>query len=665
MSLSSYLQSHARAFQQIAGRNPSAFECATGEALWQAYRQIESSQYVSNSLSSCEDSRPAFVACSAATGSGKTLGSFALIAHLSPAPCALVIRTVEECDRAFRELELLLPGKVAVYTSLHKANASPKLLAEKRAELGLTVARQFTEGDFKAAQVVITTHERWKREIESGVDLGVRLHNGSPRALVVVDEDPSLEKVYVRQPEDVSRLASVLADVTLTGEARDFGFTTAHGAADTLAAIHARMREVKDNASAVRLYPAALVTADDLAVLEGITLRDLSARLGYLEAHLRLEQTDALWSTVEFLKAASQGRVFYSKDHGGAFYAYALMVKPQSRTLLLDGTADLNGLYAIGSQVFVAKSARPNYAPAKLHFVNPPRAFVGQMKPDKLLKARRNAEPYVRWFLRFLLDHTTDGEEVLVYAKERLLSFELHKAPENDHATDPALRADPFYSEHFGRRIHWVNFGRGRGSNRWQHCTAYFRLGDFYLKKAVLLSRVGSATGKVYSKGELRSLSSGRSRDPLLKLASDSHLVTANKQDAARICIRHLADDGTCAPARLYMVDCDKALLSEYRERMFPGSAPFVVLEGAPKATGSRTSGTLRLVDLLLSHDSAVLTAQEIEGHSGIKHNSIDRVLSSPKVAPVVASMGWLKSTRKAVGLPGKGYVLVREPLAA
>src|SRR5262245_16382843 len=95
---SSFLQTHANAFRVIAGRGPSAFERATGEALWEAYRKVacESRQSAKRVEGDRQDSpldaTRAFVAVSAATGSGKTVGACALIAHLSPAPCAFVIR---------------------------------------------------------------------------------------------------------------------------------------------------------------------------------------------------------------------------------------------------------------------------------------------------------------------------------------------------------------------------------------------------------------------------------------------------------------------------------------------------------------------------------------------------------------------------------------------
>lgn len=682
-----FMQAHGRAYQLITGRAPTAFERATGAALWQAHVRLsgssyqdvrkalaallklpvpESSQAVRGPITGGEHSRAvSFLAVSAATGSGKTVGTCALMAHLSPAPCAFVIKSVEECEKVYQDLNKLLPGKVAVYTGIHKINASPALVEQKHRELGISVTRRFTEDEFRAAQVVITTHERWKQEIEHNADLGVRCRKGHPRALVVVDEDPSLERVFVRQPEDVSQLASVLADHTLRDEARAFGFSSAHQAAETLEATHRRMRAIKDNASGGSLYATDLITASDMEVLDALTFKDVSARMAHLPPEERMQTADALWGTVEFLRAASQGRVFYSRGAGvAAFFAYALMLPPQPRTLILDGTADLNGMYAVGSHVIVAEHEKPNYANVDLAFVNPPAEFIGKMRPDKLLKARRNAEPFMRWFMPFLLEHTKEGEEILVYAKQRLLDYDLHKSSEWDQSGSNK----PFYSELQGRKIHWCHFGRGRGSNNWKHCTVYFRLSDGHMPKAALLARIGSMTGKTFGKEELVALSCGSTRAPLLQLAQEAHLVTAHKQDAARICIRNFANDGTAEAARLYLVDCDKTLLTSYRERMFPGASKHRLIGttiDSDKGEGVKRGGVGQLLDLLLTTEQHVLTSEDIKEHTGIKANHIDRALASPKMSRAASAHGWIKTTRKAVGLSGKGYVLARQAVLA
>ncbi len=664
---SPFLQKHHEVMVKLRGQAPSSFERATGDALWQAYvRLSESSTDPLGSIGLGEHSGPqAFLAVSAATGSGKSLGACALIAHLSPAPCAFVIKTVEEAEKVYRHLSKLLPGRVAVYSSLHKNNASPTLTEEKFRELGLRVARRFTETEFKEAQVVVTTHERWKQEIEKGTDLGVRLYKGRLRELVIVDEDPSLERVYVCQPEHVSKLASVFADTVLSSESRSYGFTTSHHAAAPLLTIHDRMRSIKDNASGKTLYPADLVTSEDAAVILGLQYVDVAARMSHVSQDKRTFVADELWSTVEFLKAASQGRVFYSRSAtDAAFYAYELMLPPQPRTLVLDGTADLNGMYAVGSHVIVTQSERPKYKDVELALVNPPAEFVGKMNKDKLLKSRRNLVPYMKWFLSFLLENTSEGESVLVYAKQVLLSYDIHKDAEFDESQSD----NPNYSELKGRKIHWCHFGRGRGSNQWEHCTAYFRLGEWHMRKSALLASIGSTTGKTFTDSELSALSSGRTQDAMLRLAQETHLVTSSKQDAARICIRHLADDGTAQAAHVYLVDCDKSLMLEYRDRMFPGSKPYRLMEcdheklkQSSRVAGEqgKRDGVKRLADLLLT-DNALLTSAVIAECTGIASNNIDKALASSSIAPIAKAQGWTKTTRKAVGLTGKGYVLTR-----
>jgi hypothetical protein len=283
------------------------------------------------------------------------------------------------------------------------------------AEQGTTATAQYTEAQFKVARIVVSTHERWRYELTSGLDLGVRRCNGIDRALVVVDEEPNLDLTVVRQPEDVSALASLLADADLRDDARSYGFTSDHPAATTLLAIHDRMRAVKDNAAGSFLQTADIVTEEDLKQLDGLTTGDLTARITKLSPSDRSASMDFFGGTVEFLRLAAQGRVFYSRREGGAFFAYGYPVKPQGRHLILDGTADLNGMYAVGRHVTVVKSVAANYENVKLYAVQPPRQFRERMRNSGILSNDTQVEAYLDWFMPFLLANTQPGQNVLVY----------------------------------------------------------------------------------------------------------------------------------------------------------------------------------------------------------------------------------------------------------
>jgi hypothetical protein len=680
-------QFHDSAFQAILGRAPSAFERATARALWETYQRMPKVGPTS-----------AFTALSAATGAGKTISACVLMAYLAVtegASSAYVAPTIAVAEEALRHLRALteklitlkedsiesevflrpspyrrhrVPLTVAAWSSIHSHRSSPKTLADY-ADLGVTPSHQYTEDQFKGARLAVSTHERWRHEVTSKLDLGVLNCDGQPRALVCVDEEPNLDRTLVRQPEDVSALASLLADVALKDEARTYGFTQAHQAAPTLSSIHQRMREVKDGSNGSYLQAAEVVTSDDLASLSGITHQDITQRVAALCVADPASAIDLHAGTLEFLKLASQGRVFFSRRDGSAFYAYGSPVSPQPRHLILDGTADLNGMYAVGKHVSVVNSFPADYGRVKLHAVQPPPQFRGQMRTSGLLKSSSAAHRYLQWLLPFILERTQKGQHVLVYAKKRLLQYELHKLPAFDDSGD---RRHTYVSTKDGRTIHWCNFGRGRGENRWKHCSVYFRLGDFMLKRADLMAKIAATTGEVYSADALRRLNAGSVRDARIEQAQAAHLATTNKQDAARTCIRSLDDDGHASAADLYMVDCEMSTLVAYRDRMFPGAGEytmltweddFTVTEGESKAP-PKAGAAARVANLLLTTRLRQIAVTELVTQCGFNPENLARTMATAEVNDAMVAQCWIVTTRRELGLPGKGKVLVRRVAA-
>lgn len=662
-------QFHDMAVSVILGRHPSAFERATARALWDAYRGMPKDGPTST-----------FTALSAATGAGKTVSACVLMAYLAAtegASAAYVAPTIAVANEALTHLRTLadhLGGEirhferrpsliltkfsVAAWSSVHSDRASAKTLADYR-DQGVIPAQQYSEGQFKTARLVVSTHERWRHEVTSKLDLGVLKCDGKGRSLVVVDEEPTLDRTIVRQPEDVSALASLLADVTLKDEARHYGFTKAHLAAPALASIHDRMRSVKDSDNQSYLRAAEVVTAADLEALAEVSHQDITERVSALGVADPAAAIDLHSGTLEFLKLASQGRVFFSRRDGSAFYAYGMPVEPQPRHLILDGTADLNGLYAVGTHVSVVSAFSANYSRVSLFAVQPPRHLRGQMRSSGLLKTYSKALEYMRWFVPFLLEQTKPGEHVLVYCKKALLAYELQKLPEFDDSGD----RQRYVSTKDGRTIHWCNFGRGRGENRWKDCTAYFRLGDFMLKRADVMAKIAASTGEVYSADQLRRLNAGTVRDARIEQAQAAHLAVTNKQDAARTKMRSLDDDGFAAECRAYMVDCEMSTLYAYKERMFPGAPEYRVITFGHDAVTEKQpkdGAAARIANILLTTDQRQISVGELCERSGVRPDLSTRTFATAEVQRAVTARGWTVTTRKAIGLPGKGKVLVR-----
>src|SRR6516162_5176032 len=129
---------------------------------------------------------------SAPAGGGKTSFSYALVAAVTryaderpdaPYGSVIVVDQIEKADKVYRELNELLPGKVAIWTSDHDtACREPEKVEEP--------AARFAPAELRHYPVIVVTHRFY---------LGTRGHNArgvvrnglhGQRALTVLDERP-------------------------------------------------------------------------------------------------------------------------------------------------------------------------------------------------------------------------------------------------------------------------------------------------------------------------------------------------------------------------------------------------------------------------------------------------------------------------------------------
>ena len=151
---------------------------------------------------------------SAPAGADKTAFSYALMmavtrnAEKNPAAphgCVYVVDQISKADDAYRELNALLPGKVAVWTTEHDVNCKefPKL--KKRP------AAQFDREALRLYPVVIVTHQFYLgskgHKARNVVRNGLFLPR--PRALTIVDE----------RPKEVETFAVLLSEAQSVREA--------------------------------------------------------------------------------------------------------------------------------------------------------------------------------------------------------------------------------------------------------------------------------------------------------------------------------------------------------------------------------------------------------------------------------------------------------------
>ena len=177
-----------------------------------------------------------------------------------------------------------------------------------------------------------------------------------------------------------------------------------------------------------------------------------------------------------------------------------------------------------------------------------------------------------------------------------------------------------------------------------------------------MIARIGSLKSSPASGLNLNSLGAPRSKDPLVNIIKESHLLTTFKQMSARISLRNIDDSGIASPAYVYSIDGDLPLLLSYKDKMFPNS-PEVKMIPKDQVLESATA-TQKLANLLITSCSAYISNKELKETCGLNPNMITKALNSKQVKSIAIAKGWKRKKSLEVLGYGRGFVLVNESLS-
>src|SRR5215831_3898704 len=137
---------------------------------------------------------------SAPAGGGKTSYSYALMRALTryaehtpgtPYGCVFVVDQIKKADEAFKDLNALMPGKVAVWTVEHQRGCKNRTRVPNP-------AAEFIKDDLRHYPIIVVTHAFYNGRDGNKAHIIVRdklfQHHG--RALTVVDERPEEVVIY-------------------------------------------------------------------------------------------------------------------------------------------------------------------------------------------------------------------------------------------------------------------------------------------------------------------------------------------------------------------------------------------------------------------------------------------------------------------------------------
>jgi hypothetical protein len=558
---------------------------------------------------------------SAPSGGGKTTYAFAFMTALTryaertqgePFGCVFVADQITRCDAAYRELNALMPGKVAVWTTEH----DPK--CEDRTRV-LSPAATFTKNDLQRFPVIVTTHHFYngaqghKAQMWSPDDDVFSPHK---RALAIVDERPEEVEIY----ETTLREAQAVKE-----------------------AVQVKIPEISDHVERLWLL---MVPHDLDAKRQSVRAPDREAAetlLGWFAS----DEADRIAKSYASIPGLAQLFGFArSMTLGCAFAAPTgnlvqfvgwqakLIVKPG--TVLLDATADIDGVSQVCPWREHVHIPKAQYR--KLKVVHVPQHTKRRLK--EFLAKASNQHRYVDWMVQTIKDHMAPGEYGLVVCKKAL--FDAQRVPRWGDR-DPRFDDPQSYMERYewdidGRKLCAIHWGIGIGSNSWMKASTVFLFDEFFIPKRVAVATVQGLRGHRADEGDLGSMRTMRSKAPGVELISEGHRLRWCKQLALRGSGRCYDELGQCGDQKLVVASETKTFLANAR-RLFPG-APITAKDTGTK-TGKTTKADAVIRALSRPDVPATISANEIAQRVGTPWRNMASDVMTPQFVTSLEAIGW------------------------
>lgn len=578
---------------------------------------------------------------SAPTGSGKTSYAQAFIkAYVetqSSASVLYLVETVCQAEAIYKSLSGFVGrDKVAVWTTEH----DPRAKAEKTLrKYGFVPEHRFAVDDLGCYPVVVATQSFYKG---SRSDKATRFR-GSIRQITFIDEQPQSVSIF-----DVDTgLIKVVRD-RLAEE-----YTSACEAVRRLTQLHDYAETIWRTASG-KSQLDTLPRSPDID-LDWFTSAHTSRFLASPDDQVRL--------VFGFGRALARGFAFLVRydqlGNGARFVGYDMNMPLTPGTIVLDATANIDGLSLI------AKNRKPVAVP-QVDFRNltithidpePLRSSKGRKTLRRVSEVTQRADlaqPYGDWILATVMQHTEPGEQVLVTVHKALL----------DHQYLPIDLDRAGCAELDGRRLCFIHWGIGIGSNDWRHANAVFLFDEFHKpRQATVATGLGLQEERA-SKEALQPFQAANRKNGPHVMLKNGDLCRWLKQIAMRGNARNIDANGVCGVQRLYVTGALDRLLC-YAELMFPGAD--IALDQPQKRLSH--GGTEALIALLFCTQDVEVTTSDVKRLTGVnlqKNQSVIRSRPEVQAAERYLRRGYVSGGgrgKTSKYLPSEGYVENALPL--
>lgn len=551
---------------------------------------------------------------SAPTGSGKSSYAQALIkAYISVMPGASVlylVETVRQAEDIYKEMASLVgEDAVAVWTSSHDVSTSPDQVMRDHE---FVPQRQFSIDDLANYPVAIVTHSFYKERRR----YKATTFQGQHRRMTFVDEQPQGVSIFDIDTGLIKTVRDRLAQQ----------HSSAYEPVRRLTELHGYAEAIWQNATS--RSPLDILPRPPMIDLEWFKSETVA---GLLSSH-----DEQVRTVFGFARALANGFAFlarYDKHHNGArFVGYDMNMPLLPGTILLDATADLDGLSLITQNRKSVQVPEVDYANLTIIHIDPAPLKYGKgrrqrRRMSEVGKQASLAQPYADWILNTIKQHTEPGEKVLVIVHKAML----------DHRYLPANADFSDCHELDGRQVCFIHWGIGIGSNRWREAGAVFLFDEFHKpRQATVATGLGNQE-QLATADTLRPYQAHNRKDGPMVTLKDGDICRWIKQMAMRGNARNIDADGLCGVQRLYVTGELVRLLCN-TERMFPGAD---VVVDQPQ-TRFQYGGTEALATLLLCSEEECLTTADVKQLTGVDlGRNGNRELSKTVIAAAMRLAGW------------------------
>ncbi len=566
---------------------------------------------------------------SAPAGGGKTSFSCAFMVALTryaesnpqgPYGCVLVVDQIKKADDTFRELDALLPGKVAVWTTEHDRGCKVRTRVP-------TPAAEFTKDELRLYPIIVVTHAFYNGSKGNKAHLVVR--NGTfsnSRALIVVDERPEEVELYettLKEAQDVrDKLATKRPDLS-----------------EPLAKLLLFMMPHTFTAGANVITRTSDCFSPEFIAeqLQWFTTKEAEFALKSYAAEI-----PGLDQVFGFARALTLGCAFATPSGQVVhFVGWQSKLIVRQGTVLLDATADIDGISQICPWREHIEVPQAHYG--NLSITHVPRHT--KMRTSEYLKKAANQRAYVNWMVETIKKHMQPGERGLVICKKVL--FDAERVP-NWQEGDPRFKDPESYTKRYewdidGRKLCATYWGTGIGSNDWKDADVVFLFDEFYIPRRVSAATVQGLRGHRANEGDLASMSTLNSKAHGVDVIAEGHRLRWTKQLALRGNGRSYDEHGVCGKQRL-VISGDLKVLMSNAKRLFPGAS----ITTAGDFTEETTMSDVVMKVLNNTQLPPVVTTNELGKLIGKPWRSVSSNVLTPEFKRAIDALGWRY-------VPGKG----------